>query len=350
MDMDVLEMEQFPLFEDLAMLDDGSSISLEYEDNGGKYFPGNDSAPKLVIDQAGKEVLDDLLRLSQDDPLDLDWMESGSLEQFLEGMGADQNDTPATQEVVMASESIVVIKDANVNHSVLHDLLTQPITIKQSPPVRVSQNPVVPHDLSQIDILEESVQLASLQSVIASASSDVLEVPAEISFNSESSLNSTTSQDDLLDAGSVDLISSLSAEEIDSLLSGSEPSSPSSSSDGTDPDFSPEQSDDEDFVPKSSSGGKQKGKKRRSGPYSTKTADRKDRKRDQNKNAAIRYRNKKREEAEHRAAEEENLSKRNKDLHDKVDQLNREIKYMKDLISEVCKAKGLKVTFKTKSS
>lgn len=75
MDMDVLEMEQFPLFEDLAMLDDGSSISLEYEDNAGKYFPGHDSAPKLVIDQAGKEVLDDLLRLSQDgmyhDPLDV---------------------------------------------------------------------------------------------------------------------------------------------------------------------------------------------------------------------------------------------------------------------------------------
>lgn len=65
MDMDVLEMDQFPLFEDLAMLDDGSGLSPEYEDGVGKYFPGNDPAPKLVIDQAGKEVLDDLLRLSQ---------------------------------------------------------------------------------------------------------------------------------------------------------------------------------------------------------------------------------------------------------------------------------------------
>lgn len=65
MDMDILEMDQFPLFEDLAMLDDGSGLSLEYEDGVGKCFPGDDPAPKLVIDQAGKEVLDDLLRLSQ---------------------------------------------------------------------------------------------------------------------------------------------------------------------------------------------------------------------------------------------------------------------------------------------
>lgn len=285
------------------------------------------------------------------DPLDLDWMESGSLEQFLEGMGADQDNMPATQEVVTVSDSIVVMKDTNVNHSVLHDLLTQPITIKQSPPVKVSPKPVVPKDLSQIDILEDNIQLDSLQCFIASPSGDVLEVPSEISFDSNSSLSKSTSQDGLLDVGNVDqLVTSLSAEEVESLLSGSEPSSPRSSSDGTDPDFSPEQSDDEDFTLKSCGGGKQKGNKRRSGPYNTKPADRKDRKRDQNKNAAIRYRNKKREEAEHRAEEEEKLSRKNKDLHDKVDQLNREIKYMKDLISEVCKAKGLKVTFKTKSS
>ncbi|XP_061166222.1 uncharacterized protein LOC133175107 [Saccostrea echinata] len=356
MDMEVLEMEQFPLFEDLAVLDevDSSTISPEYEDNGEKYFPGNDPAPKLVIDQAGKEVLDELLLLSQDDPLDLDWMETGSLEQFLEGMGAGQN-TPTTQEVEKASEPIIVIKDTNVNHSVLHDLLTQPITIKQSPPVRVSPTPVVQQELSHLDLLDESVHLTSLQSVAASSSSDMIEVPAEISFDSGygvTSLNtSSSSQHDLLDVGSVDsLISSpLSAEEIDSLLSGSEPSSPSSQSDGNDPDYSPQQSDDEDYKPKSRSSGKQKTKQRRSGPYSTTAENRKDRKRDQNKNAAIRYRNKKREEADVLKKEEEKLAEKNKELNDKVSQLTREITYMKDLISEVCKAKGLKVTFKNKS-
>lgn len=357
MDMEVLEMEQFPLFEDLAMLDevDSSSILPEYEDNVGKYFPGNDPAPKLVIDQAGKEVLDELLLLSQDDPLDLDWMEAGSLEHFLEVMGAGQN-TPTTQEVAKASEPIIVIKDTNVNHSVLHDLLTQPITIKQSPPVRVNQTPVVQQELSHLDLLDESVQFkTSLQSVAASSSSDTIEVSAEISFDSgygDTSLNTkSTTQSDLLDVGSVDsLISSpLSAEEIDSLLSGSEPSSPSSQSDGNDPDYSPLQSDDEDYKPKSRSSGKQKTKKRRSGPYSSNAEDRKDRKRDQNKNAAIRYRNKKREEADVLKKEEEKLAEKNKELNDKVSQLTREITYMKDLISEVCKAKGLKVTFKNKS-
>lgn len=347
--MDILEMEEFRLFEDLALLDEGSSMLLEYEDSAGKSFPGNDPAPKLVIDQAGKEVLDDLLRLSQDDPFDLDWMEVGSLEQFLPGMGAEQVNTPVTQQVVEATEQMVVIKDTNMSSSVLHDLLTQPITIKQSPPVRVGSN------LGEHQKQSQVVDLVSIQSVIASSSSDEIAVPAEISFDSgysDSSFNTTTtSAPDLLDAGSVDsLISSpLSAEEIDSLLSGSEPSSPSSQiSDSNDPDYSPYQSD-EDFKPtKSQTGGKQKAKKRRSGPYNTNT-DRKDRKRDQNKNAAIRYRNKKREEAEVLKQEEDKLAEKNKELNDKVSQLTREINYMKDLISEVCKAKGLKVTFKNKS-
>lgn len=292
--------------------------------------------------------------LSFSEPLDLDWMETGSLEQFLVGMGADHINTPDTQQVLQATEPIVVIKDTNVNHSVLHDLLTQPITIKQSPTVKVSPEPVVSHELSQIDLMDDGVQ-ASLLSVIASSSNDENEVPAEISFDSgcmDSSLNtSSSSKPDLLDVSSVDsLISSpLSAEEIDSLLSGSEPSSPSSRSDGNDPDYSPYQSDSEEYKSKSRTGGKQKSKKRRSGPYNTSTGDRKDRKRDQNKNAAIRYRNKKREEADLLKNEEDKLAEKNKELNDKVSQLSREINYMKDLISEVCKAKGLKVTFKNKS-
>ena len=274
-------------------------------------------------------------------------MEVGSLEQFLPGMGAEQVNTPVTQQVVEATEQMVVIKDTNMSSSVLHDLLTQPITIKQSPPVRVGSN------LGEHQKQSQVVDLVSIQSVIASSSSDEIAVPAEISFDSgygDSSFNTTTtSAPDLLDAGSVDsLISSpLSAEEIDSLLSGSEPSSPSSQiSDSNDPDY---YQSDEDFKPtKSQTGGKQKAKKRRSGPYNTNT-DRKDRKRDQNKNAAIRYRNKKREEAEVLKQEEDKLAEKNKELNDKVSQLTREINYMKDLISEVCKAKGLKVTFKNKS-
>lgn len=64
MDMDILEMDQFLLFEDLVMLDDGFGFLLEYEDSVGKCFFGNDLVFKLVIDQVGKEVLDDLFCLS----------------------------------------------------------------------------------------------------------------------------------------------------------------------------------------------------------------------------------------------------------------------------------------------
>lgn len=67
----------------------------------------------------------------------------------------------------------------------------------------------------------------------------------------------------------------------------------------------------------------------------------KDRKKLQNKNAAIRYRMKKKAESDNQKAEEEELESINKGLVEKVEQLTREIKYMKDLIREVREARGL---------
>lgn len=66
----------------------------------------------------------------------------------------------------------------------------------------------------------------------------------------------------------------------------------------------------------------------------------KSKKRDQNKVAATRYRQKKRSEANTIASQEEELEGRNKELKDKVDSLSREIKYLKDLMAEVFKVKG----------
>ncbi|XP_071106700.1 activating transcription factor of chaperone-like [Haliotis cracherodii] len=153
----------------------------------------------------------------------------------------------------------------------------------------------------------------------------------------------------------------LSAEDVESLLSGSEPSSPHSScatdvvSDAS--TCSELQAMLLDNTPKSN------GKSRiRSSPYSkssgrstkSKVKDtvdsdlqveflsKKDKKKLQNKNAAIRYRQKKKAEAEDVKSEENGLEDKNKELHDKVDQLTREIQYMKDLMSEVLKAKGVK--------
>jgi hypothetical protein len=63
-------------------------------------------------------------------------------------------------------------------------------------------------------------------------------------------------------------------------------------------------------------------------------------KRDQNKEAATRYRHKKRREADSILTEEMELEGKNKELKDKVESLSREIKYLKDLMAEVNKVKG----------
>jgi len=66
----------------------------------------------------------------------------------------------------------------------------------------------------------------------------------------------------------------------------------------------------------------------------------KNKKRDQNKEAATRYRHKKRREADGLLTEQMELEGKNKELKDKVESLSREIKYLKDLMAEVSKVKG----------
>jgi len=71
--------------------------------------------------------------------------------------------------------------------------------------------------------------------------------------------------------------------------------------------------------------------------------DKKDRKKLQNKNAAIRYRMKKKEEAESIIGEEQELETVNSQLKTKVEDLEREIRYMKNLMGDIMKAKGISI-------
>ena len=64
-------------------------------------------------------------------------------------------------------------------------------------------------------------------------------------------------------------------------------------------------------------------------------ADRKERKKEQNRTAALRYREKKRQENDVLMLEANELEAKNKVLRDKVDSITREIKYLKDLMAEV---------------
>jgi len=65
------------------------------------------------------------------------------------------------------------------------------------------------------------------------------------------------------------------------------------------------------------------------------------RKKEQNKNAATRYRMKKKAEIKEFAMEEKQLLQKNETLKDGAKELAREIKYLKSLLRDVYKAKGL---------
>jgi len=70
-------------------------------------------------------------------------------------------------------------------------------------------------------------------------------------------------------------------------------------------------------------------------------SDRKERKKLQNKNAATRYRQKKKEENNLIDSEIQQLERKNRELREKEDQMKREIEYLKRLMSDVYKARGI---------
>lgn len=124
------------------------------------------------------------------------------------------------------------------------------------------------------------------------------------------------------------------------------PSSPSTSSDAScvsfedstdDPEWTPEISS-----PRASSPVSNVSKTRQRKPYSRPaTDDRKVRKKEQNKNAATRYRQKKKQEIKEIVGEEQELTNHNEKLQSQVGDLQREIRYLKGLMRDLFKAKGL---------
>nr|XP_008529433.1 PREDICTED: cyclic AMP-dependent transcription factor ATF-5 [Equus przewalskii] len=81
----------------------------------------------------------------------------------------------------------------------------------------------------------------------------------------------------------------------------------------------------------------------RAAPYPHPAAtrgDRKQKKRDQNKSAALRYRQRKRAEGEALEGECQGLEARNRELRERAESVEREIQYVKDLLIEVYKARS----------
>ena len=80
--------------------------------------------------------------------------------------------------------------------------------------------------------------------------------------------------------------------------------------------------------------------KSRTRPYPS-VEERKARKKEQNKNAATRYRQKKKQEIEVILSEERELQDKNESLKAEVEEVQREIKYLKSLMRHMFKAKGI---------
>ncbi|CAH1180456.1 unnamed protein product [Phaedon cochleariae] len=119
------------------------------------------------------------------------------------------------------------------------------------------------------------------------------------------------------------------------------PGSPESSSSSS--NFDDSSSEDPEWVPEpvDNLNGEECAPRKRSKGSKGKPEEKKVRKKEQNKNAATRYRMKKKAEVEVILHEEKEMLSANTKLSDKVTDLEREIKYLKGLMRDLFKAKGL---------
>lgn len=323
--------------EDLLSTEDWQleqSLGLTLFDDPWKSVDIESTDLKSTLPNSGSDDLDSLFGSQTNhlaDPFCQEWMENAGIAEMLQSLVQDSEDAVESTTDIPVSKPSWEAADVTSEvkgHEILRSLIEQSLDVVASPPASIQEEEVIP----TIDLGEG------------------------LSFNSE--LEAPMSPIHLTDMDGI-MHSPLSAEDVESLLSGSEPSSPQSSSGVTETSStcSELQAMLLDSSPKSNSKSRA-----RSSPYSRTSSGRntkskkdtsdmedlqveflskKDKKKLQNKNAAIRYRQKKKQEADAVKGEENDLETKNKELKDQVEQLAREIKYMKDLMSEVYKAKGV---------
>jgi cyclic AMP-dependent transcription factor ATF-4 len=129
----------------------------------------------------------------------------------------------------------------------------------------------------------------------------------------------------------------------ESLLSVSQKASPATIEVEHDAQLPESREFDDEQIP--SSTGKFPASRQRQTPYTkssgAKPLDRRQRKKQQNKDAATRYRQKKKAEQDAISAEFDSLMERNTELKEQVDQMTKEIQYLKNLMADVYRAKGI---------
>lgn len=204
--------------------------------------------------------------------------------------------------------------DMQVDLSDLMVLPTAPVT---------EQSPQLIQTISDVD-MTSLLEVTQPTEAAEEVTPDMLDLLTQLTQELASS-----EQEDVVELPSEAILSPVSLEDVESILSSSEPSSP-------------EPVQEESLLAahlKAPVAPKRRG---RPSPYkkdAPKSNDRKQRKKQQNKDAALRYRMKKKEESSSISTECEQLEERNRQLKDKVDTMTREIDYLKSLMAEVYKAK-----------
>jgi len=303
--------------------------------------------PKPQVD-VQVDLLEDLLDSPVGGYLGLEWMEQPTVSQYLP--------VPVADDGPVIGESITDLLDDNLSFDTATLVLEDKKPEQSTASVEFLQN--------LIQQQEEMMGLVKVkvESPVSSApSSPEAQVAPEIDF----SVTGTVALEDVFDSANVEFIQApLSPEDVESLLS----SSPSPSTIDTSSLYSEDgslicnSSDLYEVVsndgqtsrgspysrPRSTSKStKSKGRKQTASispdpsELELELMSKKDRKKLQNKNAAIRYRMKKKAESDHKRSEEDVLEQINSELKEKVEELAREVGYMKGLIRDVRKARGL---------
>lgn len=214
--------------------------------------------------------------------------------------------------------------------------LTPPQTPPYEQPVFTTLEPIT---TGHIYTKQESLpfgQNYSKQEIL----SDSKKIPTINSFNVQ---NFEIPQDDL--AHELAVVEELIKSRAENMVH-TNPPSPCGSSNSSCSSFGDYSSDDPEWNPDVSNRlfcheSSLKSNLRQKKPYNRNPEDRKSRKKEQNKNAATRYRLKKKAEIEEVVSKESVLRQQNSDLKDKITEIQRETKYLKKLMYDLFKAKGL---------
>lgn len=299
-------------------------------------------AAKLLEDLEHLEDLDQWIK--EEEPFSTNWLEEKMLPIFEMGIpqpaAVKVEDTkpvavPDTQSLLKEFENVYDVVELT------HGALTPP----QSPPyeqqhVLTTLEPIAAQTV-YVSVPVKQTIFTTPERVIPTSVAAAYTRPS-ISVQLEY-IPPATPQPDV--AHELAVVDELVRTRVEDMVQCYEPSSPCDSSSSSSNFGDCSSSDDPEWIPETVDVLPQevpsKSSRKRSKPYSRNVEEKKSRKKEQNKNAATRYRQKKKAEIAEIMEEERHLQKQNEELENNISDIQREIKYLKGLMRDLFKAKGL---------